>query len=337
MSLFTITFDDSDSDSAGNAQTKPTLPQENRNARISRQSPHQPPSTVVVRKKDLSAEPLPPPMAKQKNHKPRPPIIEEEEEEEEEIVQKPPLRKRKKNSHEQHPPVLRNKVVYEPDDNKEEEITENKTEENEPPQETNESNDSARVAEVPRVELKELEEYILHRVQKIEWRGKSMLFVMSQNGRPLFNTKLEPGKSDILLIKDGELYKEGITKGCILINPERNNFALRADTQFGDELISIRITATQNEPRIFRFYLFYIPRGSGYPVKLMNRRIDSKLLFENDPSVLPSIKNVILEDDIKREFALVKKIEKNKIKIEAEPGITPLCVFTLGISSFLAK
>lgn len=344
MNLFTITFDNSDSDIQEEPELKPHLPTSKGNGFVRSPKIKKLKSTIAVRKIDLSLEPQRIPTKTEiKRFKPKPPPIEEEEEEDEEEYDDIKTKIREE--------VDVQKDVYKEAKNETKtDLYSNKLH----PDEQDDLNKSKK----PDIEqinekvlihqpsFKSMVVYTVQRIPKREWKGRNNVFVVYQNNQAVLNGKFQ--YPYLMNIYRGEPYKVGDQLGSILLNQTLDCFALRNDNQYGDEVASIKFFYPIHEPRLLKLYLHYVTKESKYPNVLESKKFrkknekketdyDNKNLFNDDPSVIPSVKNCILRNRKNHEFAKIKKVEKHLLHIEVEGDIPSMCVMLLGVTSFLAR
>jgi hypothetical protein len=128
----------------------------------------------------------------------------------------------------------------------------------------------------------------------------------------------------------------------ILAAQDLCSFSIRKDSQYGDEIGAIRFTSRSSlgKRRLMRLSLFK-RRGYSQSAVFCNRNIP----LESFPSewtwgsetILPSVKNVVLEDDRGCAACALGKIGKGAVKIVCTEDWDMMVVFAVAVASFLCK
>lgn len=105
---------------------------------------------------------------------------------------------------------------------------------------------------------------------------------------------------------------------------------LRAESQFGPDLWTVRYLAGPGKDRICR--CLFVRRLRGMPEGIGN---DDRKTGQARPHDASSIKNCVICDDRDRLFLKVTKLSSDTLGIEAIAAIPPLYVFIVGASAFL--
>lgn len=188
--------------------------------------------------------------------------------------------------------------------------------------------------------------YRIERSYTTSIRGRRTHFKILKDGQILYAAKLKSKRqSEPIPISSGPdaHYSAKSNAAYLLTGDKQSEFSLRAKEQYGNEVITIRHSHVNNDnklPKTLSVTLFL--KDSMIPHNLISKPpqltddMEWVLDFHNKPS-LPSTKNIILVNEEKTlEYLMVRKVEDNALEADAVSLISPLAVFGVTLSLFIA-
>lgn len=187
----------------------------------------------------------------------------------------------------------------------------------------------------------------IYRHKSTNLKGKRTIFQLKLDESIQYTAKMK-------LSSDGESIP--ICKGdqCHMSSQEffaflifSNNFmdfSLRKESKFNDESLSLTFRHDLQDiesPRTVN--VFFFDKKEGKPSHLINepptyvQDQDSWEVDLNSNTPLESIKNAKLVDENKKPMMFVRKMEKDRMEVEAQFCFDPIECFAIGIASFLCK
>jgi hypothetical protein len=175
-------------------------------------------------------------------------------------------------------------------------------------------------------------------------RGTRVIFGLTGNGVTL-SAKYKNSKSEFIPIVVGEdIHLSAKTWNSVLLHGNQYSaFSLRKESQIGEEIMSLRFTRLEDDvvhPRTLECFFF---QTDG----LFPRRLESAepemlgagkwSLYLKSDHAISSIRNCRLDDEMHRHYCYVRKMSRNLLEIEARDCLPDLCLFAIGISSWLAR
>lgn len=183
--------------------------------------------------------------------------------------------------------------------------------------------------------------YAISRESKIHLTGRTLIFRFSENGKQMYKAVLK-GKN----VAGFPIYKEDSTEQTHYMQMGNNtaDFSLHEQTEYGDELISIRFKPQETSADTHRKMAVAIFKPlENAPVRLLSKLPgldqDGKPFFDFEGRFsIESVKNAILID---RQYGptlvMIRKAGEDVIEIEVRFPHDPIIIFALGIASFLTK
>ncbi|KAH0786143.1 hypothetical protein GPJ56_009820 [Histomonas meleagridis] len=178
-------------------------------------------------------------------------------------------------------------------------------------------------------------------------RGTRIKIQFSREGKILYSTKLKGRRPEkpIPIAKGPEMhYSSKEFAGFLLTGNNHNSFSLRAKTEYGKEILSIQISHPSRNRNIPKdISLTFFQKDSLVPQKLVNRKCDYNAdgYWEIDfdgKEATPSTKNCILVNECNNcEYIGIRKISNSLIEIDSVEIVTPLSVFGIALSVFIAQ
>ena len=178
-------------------------------------------------------------------------------------------------------------------------------------------------------------------------RGTRIIIQFSRDGKILYSSKLKGRRptKPIPIAKGPEMhYSSKEFAGFLLCGNNHNSFSLRAKTEFGKEILSIQISHPNGNKKIPKdISLTFFQKDSLVPQKLVNRKYEFNAdgYWEIDfagKDVSPSTKNCILVNEANDcEYVGIRKVSNSLIEIDSVEIVTPLSVFGIVLSMFLAQ
>jgi hypothetical protein len=188
--------------------------------------------------------------------------------------------------------------------------------------------------------------YRMFRTQKMTLKGQRTKFSLCRDGKLILFSKIKArATTEIVYIsreKKDFHFSSPSFEAALLAGNGFRSFSLRLRNQFGPEMMILRFECAMLEyaPRVVRAMLFNQPVG--VPDELVSRApavtaAGTWILDLNGRIGKRSIKNCVLTDRKGKEFMSVMKLKKSEFVVESHPAMSELCVFALGISSCLCK
>ena len=186
--------------------------------------------------------------------------------------------------------------------------------------------------------------YQILRKTNVNIKGKSVVFHLMDDNKTLLSAKFKGSKPFIPIEQGGDVhFNNENQEGCILYANKYCTFSLRNKSDHGEEIMSLNFKKYQNDgavPR--RVYIYFFNPKDGLPEKLENKEPDITddmgfCVDLNTEDAITSIKNCRIEDSNHKPFVFIRKKKKDVLEIEGQTVISPMCLFTLGIGSFLCK
>jgi hypothetical protein len=148
----------------------------------------------------------------------------------------------------------------------------------------------------------------------------------------------------IPIVVGGDVHLASKTWDCVLLHGNQYSaFSLRKETQIGEEIMSLKFTRLKDDvihPRKLECCFFH-------PDPLCPRRLDSAdpemtgrgkwSLYLKSERAISSVKNCRLDDEMHHHYCYVRKLEKNVLEIEARESLPDICIFGIGLASWLTK
>jgi hypothetical protein len=177
-------------------------------------------------------------------------------------------------------------------------------------------------------------------------RGRRTHFVLLRDETPILYSKIH-AKSTTEIIHFARRrtdfhFGNHNFEAALLVYSNFKTFLLRCESQFGADLMKLSFSrlAASGSHRFAELIVFDGAGGpsrqflSEEPVMGANGRWASGMIARNGK---PSVKNMVLLGENRNVFLSVAKIDSSVLRIEADPGLSDLCVFAFGISSFLCS
>lgn len=196
--------------------------------------------------------------------------------------------------------------------------------------------------------------YVFTYQKKETLKGPRFHYQLTLNGTPLFHTKTKlrhpKGKARI---SSGNAchFSQKEFEGFLKISKKKNFFSLHQKTINGPELMSIELTPTKGPiPKNTKVILkdFSNPINNGIvannikDLTLVNLKPKKEgnghwTLNFNGKYAIPSVKNCILvKDGAEDQLITIRRISSNSCEIDALDIFSPLCLFALGLTSFMS-
>lgn len=186
------------------------------------------------------------------------------------------------------------------------------------------------------------ESYQIQRAIKYTMKGKRIYFQIKTGNNVLYTTKMKGKRPDdpLPIAKGDQMhYSSKEFAGYLLSGNKHTIFSLRAQTTFGKELLSILFESPNGDKSLpKKISVSFFLKDSLIPKKLVNLdpSINDDGFFElnfHNKHVIPSIKNCILiNDENKCEFVMVRKVSDDLIEADAVNVLSPLAVFAIVLS-----
>lgn len=186
--------------------------------------------------------------------------------------------------------------------------------------------------------------YQIHRTTKHSIKGTRVYFQFKKDNQILYSTKMKGKRpDDPLPISSGSEmhYSSDKFAGYLLSGNKHTIYSLRAQTTFGKELISILFESPNGDKTLpKKISVTFFLKDSLVPTKLVNLEptLNEDGGFElnfHNKKVIPSIKNCILiNQENKCEFLILRKTSDDIVEIEAVNVISPLAVFAFALSLY---
>jgi hypothetical protein len=188
--------------------------------------------------------------------------------------------------------------------------------------------------------------YRILRISSLTLKGQRTEFSLVRDGEVILYSKIKTRAATeavhISKAKNDFHFSSEASQAALLASRDFRAFSLRFRTRYGRELIVIRYEphGLQYAPRTVRLFLADPP--DGVPAELASRQpvitaVGTWILDLSGRIGKRSVKNCVLEDQTGREVLSVMKIRSKEFVIETRPGMSELCVFAVGISSCLCK
>lgn len=186
--------------------------------------------------------------------------------------------------------------------------------------------------------------YEMVRKTSMHLKGKRTEFTLYRDGKEILYSKIKTkGSTDTIIITKGKEnfhFSSANFEAVILTTRSFTSFSLRLHGKFGPELMNIKYSppTTDCAPRVVSAFLFSPPDGVEPDLRSKDPVITAAqtwILNLKGRIGKRSIKNCILVDSQKNEIMSVMKTHSSTITIETVPQMSELCVFMLGVSSFL--
>lgn len=184
--------------------------------------------------------------------------------------------------------------------------------------------------------------YSISREDKMTLRGHRIHFQFLNNNTAVYHTKLKSIRTDqFVYISNGtdcHFSQEEKYAGVLLINQERDTFSLRSRSKYGPEIMSIMFSSTgKNIPRTIKIHFFC---DHNVPQSLRSKKPEQNslgfwVLDFNNRTTCSSMKNAIMLDRNGKEHIAIMKQRNAALNIDALSNIPDICVFALGIASFI--
>ena len=187
--------------------------------------------------------------------------------------------------------------------------------------------------------------YLVRRENKLSLHGKRTSFQLIRGGKIVLSSKIKTLYStDAIHITNDNKYHFSHSKNCgtILIYDNFTKFSLRKGEQFGDEIMTMKFTPpkVQHAPREVELVFFFPPEDVSPELKNRKPKITTAATWSlnlDGRTAKRSSKNCILVDENDKEHIVVLKHHSSELYIETLPSISSLCIFAIGICSFLCK
>ena len=193
-------------------------------------------------------------------------------------------------------------------------------------------------------EKHETQTFWIERAKTMSIRGSRTHFQLLQGGFPLFHSKIKTNSStEVIPISEGTEthFSASNYAGYLRSDSNYSNFSLRIGSDRGEEKMVIRYFSESKieKPRSAKCF---ITISDKLKMKLSSQEptLSEYGEWEYDmqiPTIVKSIKNMVLEDEKKKTVLTIGKVTKSALQIEADERIPPLTVFAIGISAFLCK
>jgi hypothetical protein len=188
--------------------------------------------------------------------------------------------------------------------------------------------------------------YQIRRVSSLTLKGQRTQFSLIRDGSIVLYSKIKAqATTEIVHISKARAdfhFSSDSFEAALLASRGFKAFSLRLRSQFGPELLVIRYRAPLLEcaPRVV--HVFFTGPPDGIPSELVSKppvitAVGTWMLDLKGRIGKKSIKNCILIDRNGREFMSVMKMKSKEIVVESHPAISELCVFAVGVSSCLCK
>lgn len=191
--------------------------------------------------------------------------------------------------------------------------------------------------------IKNYTTYDLVCTHNLTMRGTRYHFQLSLQGFPLFHVKMKSRRpsTSIPISSGSEMHLSQPTfAGYLLQTDDHQTLSLRRDTEFGDELMTIKYAEYGlGVPKKITVNMFL--HDSSLPTVLVNKQpqlVDGiYFLSFGDKEVISSVKNCILiGEENNYPYLFARKIGKDKMQFDAFQYFTPLDIISFGISLFIA-
>ena len=191
---------------------------------------------------------------------------------------------------------------------------------------------------------KSRDEYKITRHTKHTIKGKRVLFEISRNGKILYSTKMKGRRPDepLPIAKGAEMHYSSKSFAAYLLSGNgHKSYSLRAQTTFGKELLTVAMELTNGEKMLPKTVtVTFFLKDSLIPTKLVNMQPtfhDDGVFTLNfgGKEAVTSIKNCILiNQENKVEFLMVRKTSKDVVMADAVNVMSPLSVFAIVLTLF---
>lgn len=194
--------------------------------------------------------------------------------------------------------------------------------------------------------------------KKIETiKGPRFHYQLSLNENPLFHSKAKlRHPNDPVRISSGSEchFSQHEYEGYLLTNKKRNAFSLRSKTKNGPELMIIELSQVKgpnpkNTRVIFKNFTEPVeddsannkPQNDLILVNMKPKKEEEKghwTLNFNGKFAIPSVKNCILVKECTDDQMIsMRRVSTKSCEIDAFDYFPPLCLFALGLSSFVSS
>lgn len=186
--------------------------------------------------------------------------------------------------------------------------------------------------------------YQMVRKTSMHLKGKRTEFTLYRDGKEILYSKIKTKSStDTIIITKGKEnfhFSSENFEAVILTTRSFTSFSLRLHGKFGPELMNIKYSppVTDCAPRVVSAFFFSPPAGVEPDLRSKDPVITAAqtwILNLKGRIGKRSIKNCILVDSQKNEIMSVMKTHSSTITIETVPQMSELYVFVVGVSSFL--
>ena len=197
-------------------------------------------------------------------------------------------------------------------------------------------------ARIPRAPI--FHTYKVIRKKQVNIKGKSTIFQFLDDQKVLFSAKFKVSQPFIPIEKGESVhFNDNEKEACVLYANKYSDYSLRNKYDHGEEIMSLKFRKFHNDGHVPRRVLIYFFNpNENLPEKLESKEPeqtdDMKFCIDlNTDNAIASIKNCRIEDSHNKPFIFIRKLKKELLEIEGQTVISPICLFTIGIGSFICK
>ncbi|EAY23624.1 hypothetical protein TVAG_119610 [Trichomonas vaginalis G3] len=184
--------------------------------------------------------------------------------------------------------------------------------------------------------------YRITREVKLGWKGSRTHFQLYCGGIPQYHVKVKTlSIGECIKISAGNTshLRDKSAAGYIIVDQDLLNASLRIMNQHGPEILSFKLHQSCQD---------YESKSAEATIKIDDENTfeyrsqpvdmlpDGPMIFEI-PNVIPSIKNMILQDEKDRSSIIIGKVDKSALQIRADERIKPIIICAIAVILFLCK
>lgn len=194
------------------------------------------------------------------------------------------------------------------------------------------------------VKSKEQPMYRISREKKTSLLGMSYTFLLYQTTDHILSATYKKG-AEVATIYKGQIPADKNANGdaYVSVGNKTSDFALRLESKTGEEVLSIRFYPKEPKEAARRLTLSFFAPKEEAPSRLYSRQptetnngtidFDFKGRFH-----ITSVKNAVLfEKKSDPDLFWIRKIDRDVIELQAGFPIDPLCMFAIGLASFITE
>lgn len=192
----------------------------------------------------------------------------------------------------------------------------------------------------------EMSRFVTYKLDKkkiLSIRGVRIHFQLSFYGKDLYHTKIKTHrpKGSIPFGEGSSMrYSQEKFAGYLLISRSNSLYSVRKEIEYGYELLSFQIFQCPDRPRMIDCTIFsdieFIPKKLiSLEPSYCSRTHKYSLCFFGKTAITSVKNNILIGKEDRLPYVMIRKVGKDLMELDAPAIFPPLCIFGLGIASFI--